>query len=381
MQVFDIYTYNLKNIKFKDNKDYFDHLLGELDLRYTDVGFCFKSDFDGLLCEKVVKQLPNLEQYKQCIKMQDLPQEYRMSSISAMDNDSVNLHIDRSHVDDLSKLLKKIPRPINFTFMGVILDNIDWYGDLDFKPCFTRDYNGEIFIGHDFTSYYSNSIRFVKEFDYGNKLNLVRVLIERIGDFEKLMPLSQKFEEFCRCFGKPMSKETVCVFDDEENARLQLAGESVRTLIKTAHYDELFIEFKQYCSDRLRSIAEAMDSFSPIQGYSPKNLFKSVGKWHGFRYTGYTEGRYELQKVNVNNHRIKVTFFIRPFSSLLSAEIYVCGYNFQFCITELPTVSIDGELQTELYAKKVFDVADMIENEFFEKLFAAYGKTPDWYEM
>lgn len=384
MQVFDIYTYNLNQIEFKDNKAYFDCLLNELGLGYTDIGFCFRSDFDGSLCEKAVKQFQNLKQYKKYFAESELyfksAPEYQLSSISVEDG-RIHLHIDRTHSEDVSRLLKKVPRPINFGFMGVILDNIRWSDHFDSKPCYKPNTVDRIAIDHRFTNYYSNSIRFIKEFDYGNKRNLVEVLLERAGDFEQLASRPQKFEAFCARLGKPMSKRTVCVFDDEETAKLQMANEAIKQSIHKNEYDELFIEFKRDYPKTSQGITqEVMDSLVPIQGFSPKKIFTSTAKRHGFRYRNCINGQYELKKVNIYNHTIKVSFMTRPFSSVLDAEIGMCGYNFHFYMAYFPQIVADSEAQVELYTKKVFDVADEIEKKFTEQLFLYYGKTPDWYE-
>ncbi len=382
MQVFDIYTYNLNQIKFKDNKDYFDCLMNELGLEYRDIGFCFRSDSDGSICDKVIKQFKNLSQYKKYFKRSELyfksMPEYQMSSVSVDDKGIINLHIDRNHSDDLSCLLKKVPRPINFGFMGVILDNINWNNNFDSKPCF--DPNTTV-LDHRYTYYYSNSIRFVKEFDYGNKLNLIYILLERNVDFEKLAPCPQKFEDFCARLGKPMYKKTICVFDDDENAKLKTANEAIEQSINKNEYYDLFIEFKRDYPHNSQGIAqEVMDSLTPIQGLSPKKIFTNIAKKHGFRYRKCVNGQYELEKFNLYNHKIKVLFLTQPFSSLFFAEICVCGYNFNFHVADLPEVIVDNDSQVELYAKKVFEVADQIEKKFTEKLFLSYGKTPDWYE-
>lgn len=385
MQVFDKYTYNLKEIRFKDNKEYCDRLLNDLGLKYTDVGFCFWSDRDGSICDKAIKLFGNLSGYKKYIapSKPDLVglQGYRLMSVSEDENGRINMHIDRNHIDDLSGLLKKIPRPINFGFMGVMLDNIDW-GDGDSKPCFMPAARGKIVADdHQFRFYYNNGIRFVKEFDYGNKLNIVEVLVERKGDFEQLAPSPQGFVDFCDKLGKPISKSTKCIFNDEERARWQTAHEAVGQMINKGEYDSLFAEYRRDYPQTSQGITQqVLDSLVPIQGFSPKKIFTGVAKKHGYRYRGCTNGRYELKKVNGYNHTTAVSFFAIPFSSLLFAEISVHGYNFDLYVASFPQIIADGEAEFESYAKKVFEIADEIEKKLTEPLFEHYGKTPDWYE-
>ena len=81
------------------------------------------------------------------------------------------------HKEDFDALLKKIPNPINFGFMGVVLDNVDWYDTASQKSDLFLQYDKHDIYDHKFNYYFSNSIRFFKEFDFGNKLNLVEIMI------------------------------------------------------------------------------------------------------------------------------------------------------------------------------------------------------------
>lgn len=105
--------------------------------------------------------------------------------------------------------------------MGVVLDNISWDQETERKPIFTPNALGSIVPSHRFCTYYSNSIRFFKEFDYGNKLNLVELMVERTGDFTQLSSLPPAFGKICACLGKPMDRELKCVFSAEEKKRFR----------------------------------------------------------------------------------------------------------------------------------------------------------------
>lgn len=85
MHVFEILTFNLKNIRFKDNKDYFDSLLKDFDISYSDIAFCFTSDHDGKISERVVKQFPELKPYRKYYEETDMlgriDSDFHLSSI------------------------------------------------------------------------------------------------------------------------------------------------------------------------------------------------------------------------------------------------------------------------------------------------------------
>ena len=63
MRVYEKITYNLKEIRFKDTKEYVDGLLAELGIGYTDIAFLFTGDSVGTICNKAIKQIPTLAPY------------------------------------------------------------------------------------------------------------------------------------------------------------------------------------------------------------------------------------------------------------------------------------------------------------------------------
>lgn len=382
MQVFDVYTYNLKQVRFKDNKEHLDCLLSEAGLSYTDVGFCFCQDWDGSTCDKAIKLFSNLSEYKKqvCTESGSYPRGYSFSSMSADENGKINLHMDRSHIDDLGGLLKKIPRPINFSFMGVMLDNIDW-GDGESHPC-VKNVSKETVLAYDhgFRTYYNNGIRFIKEYDYGNKINIINVVIERKANIERLSPLPQGFMDFCAKLGKPIAKARECFFSDEENTKWASATKAMKSSINKKQYDQLFVGAKKdsFKIDQGTAI-EAYDLLTPIQGFSPKNILTDVAKKHKYRYKSCINGCYELTKVNAYNHTITVSLFVKPLSAFVSADITVSGYNFNLLLAFFPEIVADVESKLEDYTKKVFEIADEIEKKYADRLYEYYGRTPDWY--
>ena len=372
MQVFDIYTYNLKQLKFKENKDFFDRVLTEYGFKYEDIGFCFGSDLEGALCDKIVGLFSELAPYRKYITAPKTVPEYQMSSISVGENGEISLHINREHINDFCMLLKKIPHSVNFNFMGVLLDNIDWNYASESKPCYEHDAAKRIIGDHCFTNYYSNSIRFIKEFDYGNKLNRVDILIEREWDTEKLWPCDTRFYEFSDSLGKPVSQKTVCVFDDAECEKLRIADEKIWNQI---------IEFKlNHYVDVGDGNQDITTDFSQIKGFTPKK-FTSIARKYGFKYAKCVNGEYGYKKVNMYNHTFKVSFYMKPLSGLVFPEIGMLGYNFKFVSIDFPAAVVNSEENAESFAEKIFEFAYNLEKNFTDELFSCYGKTPVWYDV
>ena len=194
MRVFEYFTYNLNQIRFKETKDFFDNLLKTLDLQYSGVAFNFKDDYNGDICDKIIKKFPNLKEYKQYAGVESSV-GYFFSSFRVKDDSEIIIYVNKEHQDDFSALVRKIPNPINFGFMGVALDNVNWYGEKTQTPVFYSRVGKCDIYSNKFHCYYSNSIRLFKEFDFGNKLNLVEIMIERTIEKDDLGPYPEKFNQ------------------------------------------------------------------------------------------------------------------------------------------------------------------------------------------
>lgn len=364
--------YNLKQLRFKENKEFFEALLRDLGYSYTDIAFTFTYG----PCEKVARSFPELNKYKQHYDHIELSSNDLYSSVFADENDNVSLHMDRDHHAPFGLLLKKIPNPINFGFMGVVLDNVNWYGDETQNSVFPQPKSG--IIGDSrFRGYYSNSIRFYKEFDYGNKLNIVDVMIDRTGDANGLRPYPARFEEFLSKLGKPKSKERKCVFDEKERIRLEEQYQRIRSLIKEkeASYTERYQCFPQETG----MFDWAIANNTPIKGFSPKTVLNSCAKGTGYRYAGFEYGIYRFHKRDVNNYLFRVEFDTGAFSSRVFASVWAIGYNFEHELCRTTEITVNEESDLLAYAKLVFETAAQVEREWTDELFTAYGKTPDWF--
>lgn len=369
-RVFEIYSYNLKQLRFKQNKAFLGSLLREHQLAYTDVAFTFTSG----PCEKVSRSFPELDKYRQdIVRWERYHPEKIYSSVFVDEQDNASLHLDREHLASFDRLLQKIPNPINFGFMGVVLDNVNWYGEPQ-TPVFSKR-KRELIGDSQFHCYFSNSVRFRKEFDYGNKLNLVDVLIDRTGDADALAPYPARFEEFLSGLGKPNCRNRVCVFDEPERARLDAEYERLRGLMKAREdaYSEKFGVFPHDEDDWV------IMGVTPMKGFSPKRILSAYAEKAGYRYAGYQYGIYQFQKLDADNHLFFVEFDTGTCSSHVGASVSAKGYNFSHivCSTTEITVRESGDLAK--YAKLVFETAKQAESDWSGELTRAYGRTPPWF--
>lgn len=385
MKVFEIATYNLKQVLFKDTKVYLEDLLAQLGIGYADVSFCFSSDRDGVMCDKAIKQFPGLAVYKQYYEE---PQrhgaptsDYRLSSIRQNENGDIALYIDHSHQADLDALLKKIPHPINCGFMNVMLDHVDWNGNGHQTACFTPNARGERAPYARFSTYYSNSIRFFKEFDYGTKRNMVTIMLDRTGDDAELSPRPTAFEEMGKQLGKPMHTELKCVFDEEERTALASAHTTVKQMIDKQAYADLFAAFDTRQPRTPEEINRwVTEELTPLQGVSPKTIFNPIAKKQGYRWVRSSAGEYLFRKKLTNLHQWEVCMRIKPFTSRVEATVTAFGYNFHHLLATAPATLLHEEAELSAYAEKVFAMAAATEQQYSATLSSLYGKTPDWFE-
>lgn len=369
MRVYEVLGYNLKQIRFKENKEFFEVLLRDFGFFYTDVAFTFTCG----PCAKVEKSFPELGKYKQ---YSDFHHDDIYSSVFLDEDDNASLYIDQEHHASFGAMLQKIPNPINFGFMGVLLDNVNWYGGEAQTAVFSKPKRS--IMGDDsFHSYFSNSIRYIKQFDYGNKLNLVRIYIDRTGDAESLRPYPERFAEFLSKLGKPESKELRCVFDENERTRLEEQYQRIRNLTKEreASYTETYQCFPQETGMFDWAIANS----TPIKGFSPKTAMNRCAKGTGYRYAGFRSGAYRYEKLDLNNHLLRVEFVAGAFSSRVFASVWAIGYNFEHELCRITEITVKDENDLLAYAKMVFETAAQVEKDWTGELFAAYGKTPGWF--
>lgn len=379
MRIFEVITYNLKEIRFKDTKDYFDNLFKTLNFSYEDIMVHFSGDSAGDICKKVVRIAPALSEYIQHIGESEAffgsPPDYCFSSIKR-NKDHIEKYIKKDHVSDFDKLLKKIPFTVNFAFMGVVLDNINWYGNETQDPVFYSESDNILYYSHTFESYFSNSVRFKKEFDFGNKFNLVNVVIERKIENGLLKDYPDNFKMLLEKLGMPKDSRLKCVFPDSEKSRLSECSRVMNEFIAPKRKNE-----KKTFDNELPQNEEGYfsDSVTPVSGYSPKAIFNKYAKKSGYKYLTYKYGGYFFESVNCNNHMFLVEIINYPFSLFFSATIYMKGYNFRHIVYGTEQVTLEDAAFAEIFAKRVFEISKQAEECYGEKALSLYGKTPGWY--
>ena len=381
MRIFEVFTYNLKQIKFKDNKGFFDTILKELKLKYSDIAFCFEGDYSGRICDKVIKQFPELMEYKQYLDVSaryfQSHAEYRLSSSYTDEHGCFNLHIKQEYIVSFEALLKKIPHTISFGFMGVVLDNIDWYGKETQESAILSCSQRGVGSNYQFGNYFSNSIRFFKAYDYGNKINLVELMIERREENGVLKPYPVAFSQILAILGKPKYKFLKCRFQDSEEKKWGQAAKKIDGIIASKRTDNSNDALNvKSLSDMKKYL---IDSVTPAAGFSSKAIFNKSAKKRGYQYISFRNGCYSYSRRDEYNHTYTVEIVNIPYSSFFEGSVSVKGYNFKHWLYTEDQVVIKDAVCAEEYADRVFEIALQVEKEYAELLASAYGETPVWF--
>ena len=352
MKIIEQIWFNLKQIRFKETKAYLDGLTDKYGWSYKNMAFSFCTGST----EKAFKMFPMLKKYDR-----SLP--YR-SIISSMDDNT--LYVDKNDENELCRIITKVPNPINFGFINVYLDNIDWYGESK------ESLPAHFFEGIPY-ELYGNNIRMRKEFDYGNKFNPVCITIDRSTDTGELREYPIGFTNFLTEMGKPHAKDIFCIFPEVqkevfENKKKKLSAE-LKNKYTIESKDLIAKDGEEYIMARSQSLS----------GFSPKAIFTKEAKVHGYMCKKISH-RTVYAKTNEHNHMFCVDITVPPFTKLSFAELEIKGNNFNITVPLCDNdILLDCEETAREYAKRVFDIADRVIGDVENTVYESFGNTPKWY--
>ncbi len=378
MRAYERISFNLKQIKFKENKEFLDSLLEKYGYKYKNIAFDFalgsENDF-----QRINKNFPALIKYKMTLpsdpNMSGSDQETYFSSVRDLKNGE-DIFVDSKDIPQFCALLNKIPNTINFGSMEVVLDGIDWYGDGSGHKAGKPKHN---FFA--FAKYFNNTIRYIKHWDSGNKYNIIDFVIDRTLSDEEIRPYPEAFEKMLAELGKPLSKNIECVFEEEEQKAWEEAKKPLQNRILKEDFSGHFDRYKEE-SQKLNSFSRLLEGVQPenLSGFSPKKGFNKAAKKYGFKYNTCADGCYIYKKINENNHTITVELTKERRSKIFGTTFVFTGCNFHHYYKNLPQTEINDENEAEEFAESSFLAALEFEEKYDDEMLKAYGKTPKWYK-
>lgn len=342
MKVYDRYSFNIADrVRFKDTKKYLDNMLASLGLHYNAVSFRFRGYITPL--DKVTEAYPELNKYRH----NDERNGYNKEVLSSEG------YADPEDWDTIFTVASKIPR--GFNIIPVLgLDNINWYGEETEES----DYN---------------SITMVREFDYGNKYNMIYVSVNATteneprnttGIIDKLEPYLGKFEY----------KVRDCCFSREENELFKK-----RSFECEKHLRHMMEEFQQ---GRGKPDYKTDVPFIPnlADKKKIKEAFKNTDFVIGSRY-GLLPGMNRVICIDEHNYEFEILIDRTQSSpNYFYFYIYVSGYNFHIEGNQ-NIMMASSEQEAEERLSEIASFSMKVKEEMGALLAESLGCTPAWYNI
>lgn len=370
MRVFDTYYYNIiDKVNFKETKPYLEQMLKEQGYSYKNIAFMM-DDFRKEPLEKVLSKLPSLQKYEFMEDKHGIA-DYGITSIRENWSEG-EIYADEEDWADISTVFSKIPRPYNFSSGKLILDGINWFGDVDDDIAVADWYCGKEFSTADSPPFLSSRIIHYHFYNDGKKNNRICVTIEvtkedGIWDSTSII---KKLESY---LGTYDGFERVCTFDKEEfhkNMKLcELHGEKLQKLGDAFMPESEYVQRvrrQTYDDPKIPHVADKVTCNKIFKGTRFERV-KGQPNWlHLYSYIddkGYKYDAY-IQKISIGNE--------------FRCWIEISGYNFHIRYEpEDYIVEKEGE---SLDILRVFaQLCDKMVDEYSENLKLDFGVTPGWY--
>ena len=372
MRVFDSYTYNvIDKVKFNKTKAYIDNMLAELGLSYQNIGF-------KLQCgpmSQAIEKYPALSKYYHL--EDENASEGQLYTNQLLTSFSKNWHKGELYVEEedqevIGELFSKIPRPYRFAFCKLLLDGIDWYGEGDLAPAIqTYDSYQVKYPTGSYQPFDCNGISLSREYDDGNKVNTVCVVVEATAETvpKDTTDILKKLEPY---LGTPIRTGRRCMFSKEEYERFdELEKKYNKRLI------ELFEEMVGECQYTYKDIPNEPIILELCSKKTINKAFKGSGFEMGNR-KGMLPGMNAVVCKDLHNYNYYVLFDRSPSGNWFSFNLGISGYNFKVALSQKnfgAKSKEEAEQKIEEIAKYIISVRNVIG----EEMAADFGDTPDWY--
>ncbi len=363
MRVFDKYTFNIVDkVKFKDTKKYLDDMLTELGLRYNNVAFTFQKFLTKL--DKVTEKYPNLDKYRYGY--------YQYNGEEVLTSLTPNwasgaIHADPQDWDAIFSVVSKIPRGLNI-IPTLALDQIDWYGEGVKEAALSVHEiteNKAVLCSNRFAI--NSQIIMEREYDHGNKFNIVHVVVEATAQDEPrdTTDIIKKLEPY---LGQPSSCARICRYPVEQDKWYEKKAEEYRKKL-----DALTRElFPRKWTDEEVFIPNLADK------KKIKNAFKGTDFVLGDR-KGLLPRLNRVVCVDKYNHHFEVLFDREQSSpDYFYFYIYMTGHNFTIYGTQNAAYA-SSEEEAVTMLSKIANICMEIKEEYGELLAKDFGATPEWY--
>lgn len=368
MRVFDIYEYNVADrVKFRETKKYIDKMLADLGLKYDEISFTIENFITKI--GTIEEKYPKLAGYRYYYEptrsnvLTSLTPEWKQGKVYAKTE-------DREAIYDV---FSKIPRGFNVVG-SIIFQHIDWYGEGTKELAIGGHESSreKAILCNDYSAL-SSSIHMIRQYDDGNKINRMKVIVEATSDGipKNTKEVIKKLEKY---IGKPENHIRRCVFDDEWTKRFQeLQEEAGKMLIEKINSD--------YHVDRVEYIKRMSDPFIPAL-VDKKMIMKA------FADTNFSmvdskkvlAGANSLSSIDRHNYHYEVMIDrTQMCTSFFRFYIFIRGCNFQIRNSQ-DVIFADSRGEAAEKLSRLADYCMNLQEEFGDYLSGRFGDTPEWYD-
>lgn len=365
MRVFRSYLFNLASrVPYKDTLAYVEQALMDEGIVYDRLGFVLEHISQQKM-DRLLRTYPQLEKYKKEAQGWMGETAYTLTSVSE-DWPQGGLRVEKEDEPMLRELIRKIPNPLNASPTSFILENVHWFPTVNAQPCALGTKRPS---GQGTGLYLSNHIKLVKEYDYGKKINLVCVMIEVTCDADALLDDAPIVQRLIRHFGNVYRKcRQMFVYEEPQRiARRAQAAQGVQAYIQQINASQVYSQ-----------LILSLDTSLGMLDLSPKKALLRLCKRWGYRYAGYENFCYCVQKTNAHHHCFEIQAFMDK-GSTMGCRLMVKVLDTEFEI-QLNTFYRLTQPNIEAGFEQVFFHAAQIEQRLTPILFEHFGKVPSWYE-
>lgn len=352
-----------KEVLFKDSIDFIESFLTSNSMSYQNILFAFICYDDA----KTIARFPFLEPFY-------FPEKSPLST-GHFSNAFVLWGVNGREVpqlesSEIKSLFAKVPRPFNPVDSDIILNGVNWFGREPGTP-YIKPVWGDSAPHAD--SYLADCIH-IKRFVM-NKGYAINFRIELTDDNNpKGVADDTEIAGLIReRFGKILSSETGCVFNNSEQASINDAEEKVAGLIeKVRKHSELprrqAGEFSEMLSDALSAAGTSFSVKRPLQA-----AFQPLG----YLYKYFGPGMFQMYKITRHGFKLSVDIASKTGGAATNGCVEIKGFNFGYWLANNQILHSSQEA-VDRFILDNKQLADYVEQTLEQELFEHFGATPAW---
>jgi hypothetical protein len=280
----------------------------------------------------------------------------------------------------IKNIVKGIPRPFNIPFCEVIIEGVNWFyknaREMPKEKGSLRSGSTDIPAPH---------IAIIKEFDYGNKFNLIKICIEVTGSTGlDILDDSLIMEKFNNIFGGYYQSDMIFMPEEHEREEYKYKKEMADRITKDMeskfwdHKKDMPV-YSGILPHRLEwDIHSAIKHFPGLPPkMSPKSAILKAFRQTDYRYAGCQNLFYTLEKIDQTNNQVCLIISMAPNCRRLDASVRYRGLGFEhhiflFCYTP------DDQEGVNQFMENIGVAVEYLELHYFPKIQKIYGETPAW---